>query len=211
MTIYGSLVFGLISLVLAARLCATSILVDDFTKGAFSLRQDGATLDTDTLSGNFINQRRVNVTGGGVYTCTSVLGSGEMNYTVTRPDFPSGVSLSLIYAKDDFSAINLLGMDAFVIKVTGIVGECDVTAFLQRGAIGSVPVLVSRPGDFRFSFANTGNTSPLNALNEISFRIVPRSVNLSLTLGQIAIVPEPSSSVCLALAGVAFLRHRSRR
>ena len=194
----------------AGPMNAAVLVLDTFSEGQVNLSQDESGGDTDVIPGKPFESREIGAANTGPYSVTSVSGSGILNYTIAvrgqsaeRSEF-----LSIFYTKSSSSSAKLLGVDAFVLKVTSIVGEGNLTISLNVGFSMTIPVALNAPGEIIFPLSNFGRPFDLNLITKVGFHFVPSSPNFSITLDEISAVPEPSASLLLGIGGWVCLRRR---
>jgi hypothetical protein len=117
-------------------------------------------------------------------------------------------SFRINYSKSSGN-INLLGYNAFLINASSVVGSAMVYAYVGTGApsLDVIPVSLNGSGNVVVPFSNMAAINPTNP-SSISFLIVPQTLDFSITLNGISVIPEPSAFILSALGACVLLVRR---
>ena len=187
------------------------VVLDDFSIGNFSLHR-GEEAFTDLG----VTNRRVGGVGFVPWTADLVLGSGEMTYHIIQSrDFPNGTDwLQLDYYVGALvpsgDPLAVLGIDGFVIRISGLVGTGSLAVDLNDLLVGTVELPISGTGDIYYPLANIAGVAGDGDVNLLQFRFITTSKDFSITIDQITLVPEPSSGLCFVVGAVCCLARRRR-
>ncbi len=196
--------------VLMGSASAATTVFDDFSSDGYTMGSS----DGDYHHGEIVTlfaDTRISIGVGSIWSSTLDDVAGILTYTSNPRLAPArDDGFALIYS-NSLGTLNLTGYDSFVIHVESVAGNGQMLAYFGSGGPGSaIPVDLTGPGDLVIPFANMGATIPNLNPSLVSFRIVPESLDFSVTLSGIGIIPEPSTAA-LAGLGVAFLAAWRRR
>lgn len=192
---------------------ASSILLDSFTEGGFSLPASGVSNNRSTIQSDWSLSRTVSLFDPGVSSSLLQTSSGSLIFTfnLRGTNTKDSVFSTINYINSDNSAFNLLGLNAAVFQITNLSGEGEVLVYGSSGPRNSTALPLTGTGtiEYPFSLANgylggSGNSS-------LDFRIIPRSMNFSVTMSEITLIPEPSGACLLVLAAASLMNRCSRR
>ncbi len=200
----------LVACLLALPARAATLVLDTFSEGSFQLSNTGADTQTDNIISPAASYR--NAFGYGVDRWSAGLpaGSGVFTYA-TRSLVPTGAYFHLSYSRPPGGVTSLLATEAFVLKVSALVGEAYVVAFQGVGPGAVLPVTLSTTGDLVIPIDNLTQRFPVNLDRALVFGFYPTTGVFSVALDEIdLVVPEPSSAG-LAASGIFLLLQKRRR
>lgn len=207
--------FHLLIVILGALGLAMSegatLLLDDFSSGAFSLSFDGATSNSGPFITPLTDQRTV--TGVGFPNWTATLASGELAYSVDQLEPSPRRNILRINYYLSIGTFSILGYDAFAVDLSDVIGtgEFEVRVSGNPGAPPDLIVPISGSGTVMYPFSGLETSSLLDSLDSVTFRFFAISVDFSATIDNIRIVPEPSASLLIGLGVASLLFQRRRR
>lgn len=188
------------------------LVIDDFATGGFSVSESYPTMRESGLSlpiGENVT-RLASGRGYAYWHATSTpQNSGSMNYTLElRGDPPYGTNyLNIAYMRS--GGFDLSGYDAFSIFISGLVGS-GVIVVSDNNWSEAVPVPITGTGALVVPFSFMNNVAPINRLSSLDFRFIGLTEDFSVTVDQIAAVPEPSGASLVLLGGLMLLSRRRR-
>ena len=190
-----------------------TVIFDDFTTGSYDIGiTKPSSQNTSSIVASLVDTRSSVGSGAGFWSSTVDTGAGTLSYVLALR--PGGNPLEDHNFRVNFSNssgnINLLGFDAFVLNVGSVVGSAMVFAYVGTGdpSLGVVPVSLNGSGNIVIPFSDMAEGDPMNP-SSISFLIVPQTLDFSVTLNGISVIPEPSAIV-LSMLGACFFLVRRR-
>lgn len=186
---------------------AATLFLDDFSSGSFALASGGITSNSEPFATPLTNERTV--TGVGAPTWSSSLASGELDYIVSNPR-PGRHYLEINYSSS--GTFSILGYDAFAIDVANVTGAGDFIVFVDGApTFGALRVPVAASGELVYPISEVITGESLDSLSQMNFRFVPVSEDFSLTIDNVRLIPEPTSSLLVALGLSVTILHRRRK
>jgi len=193
----------------AENVAAATLLLDDFSSGGFSLASGSTTSNSGAFASPLTNQRTIS--GIGFPNWTITLTPEELAYTVDQlSPLPGRNYLNLAYTKS-VSTFSILGFNAFAVDLSNVVGNGEFAVSVDGSAGRDIRVPVNGSGALSSPFSNLGTSHSLDSLTLINFRFIALSKDFSLSIDNVRIVPEPSSSLLFLLGLVGTTLHRRRR
>lgn len=184
------------------------MILDSFTEGSFDLRHSGLSTDISSISGPLANLRSVNASGGN-WQVTLAEGTESIVYSSgglgSRP-YSDWINLNY---RNDNNLINLIEYNAFRFDVSSIQGNGFVAISASpTSSMDIVMISINDAGFLYFSFADVATSMSFEELTRINIRIYASSPDFSITLNEIAVVPELSSLLLLGSGAIPFLWRR---
>jgi hypothetical protein len=199
-------------LVLTATACclsaskAATLLLDDFSSGAFALAFGGTTSNTGSFVTALTDQRTVS--GFGDPNWTTTLSSGNLAYVVDSMSEGRNY-LTLNYSST--GTFSILGYDAFALDLSNVFGTGELIVSVSGSGGNNIRVPISGSGTVVSPFSFLDTSQPLDSLSAMNFRINAISEDFSADIDNVRLVPEPSASILLLLgAGGGVLRRRRK-
>lgn len=197
--------FGALSI---SRSDATTLLLDDFSSGGFSLSPEGTRSNSGPFVTPLTDQRTI--AGVGSPNWTATLTQGDVSYSVNQLDpRPRRNYLQIRYSLGSGS-FSLDGYDAFAVDVFDVVGSGEFIAFVDGFPAGDIRIPINGPGTLVSPFTGLDTSQSLESLTQMNFYILAISADFSLTVDNVRVVPEPSTSFLFVL-GILFGLFRRRR
>ena len=193
------------------RVAGATLLLDDFSSGSFSLASGGTTSNSAAFASPLTDRRTISGVGIATSIWAITLAPEELAYTANQlPPLTRPSSLSLYYSKT-IGTFSILGYEAFAIDLRNVVGsgELIVSVSGSGGRDSVVPIVGSGTVISPFSFLDT--TQSLGSISAINFRINAVSEDFSLSIDNVRLIPEPSSSLLIILGIASTALHRCRR
>lgn len=200
-------------LVLTATACglsasnATTLLLDDFSTGAFALAFGETTSDSASLASPLTDQRTVSGVGDPNWTVT--LNTDSLTYIV------DSISEGRNYLTLNYSStgtFSILGYDAFAIDLLNVVGTGELIVSVSGSGGNNISVPISGAGTVVSPFSFLDTSQPLDSLSAMNFRINAISEDFSANIDNVRIVPEPSAApLLIGLSAVSVLFQRRRK
>lgn len=187
---------------------AAVLILDSFTEGRIALASSGESSQYATLDGADFNRRLLVGPAAGTWSLVQAPRAfGSLTLTGGTPG-PAGFFRCEYLPRDGFA--DILGYDGVALRITGLQGRGEVAV------IGNWDV---RLPTTRFDIDSTGtlfipiqkfdHLGSLAEVSKLTFAVYPRSTDFSVTIDQIALVPEPGSAGLLIAAGFALALSRS--
>jgi hypothetical protein len=196
--------FGVLALGTPLRGAVT--ILDSFSDGEFALSYGPVDAIRTSLDSSVARDRLA--AGNGFSNWSAVQEGGRLAYTVDlRGLYPNFLLLSY---DGRGSPMNLLPHDSFEITVLDVVGTGQLYVGFGQQPGFSQPLEITGPGSLNYPFANVFTSASYDRLSAIEFWFVATSTDFSITVDQIAVVPEPASAflVLTGLGGVLLRRRR---
>jgi hypothetical protein len=189
---------------------AATLVLDDFTQGAFALQFDGPINILQNVLTPLTDLRSTSGRGDKDWHATLADGSGVMSYTMNLRGEPNDKTnwLDLSYGRRS-GGFSILGYEAFSLSLTNLVGKGEIMAY-SGGMANGIAMAITGPGEMVIPYSNLNTTTPLGDLSSLHFRFIGLSSDFSVTVDRIALVPEPGS-LGLFAGGVAILLATRRR
>lgn len=191
---------------------AAGILLDSFTEGGFSLSVFGNSYNRSSFHAELVNEREVSLNQ--IRVSSSILSTteGTLSFTFSelRPNIKENNFSTLHYANNNNSAINLIGLNAAVFKITSLVGEGEVLVYGNTGPDRSTALLLTGTGSIVYPFSLANGYLGGSSNTTLGFKFIPRSLNFSVTMSEITLIPEPSGACLLVFGAAALINRRSR-
>lgn len=202
---YFQTLLCLIVTVMMNPVYAATLLLDDFSSGGSALASGAITSNSAPFITPLTNDRAV--TGIGAPIWSSTFASGALDYVVSNPR-PGRHYLEINYSS--VGTFSILGFDAFALDVVNVTGTGEFIAFVDGApTFGALRVPVTASGEIVYSFSELVTGQSLDSLAQMNFRFIPVSEDFSVTIDNVRLIPEPSSSLFLALGfSVSVLRRR---
>jgi hypothetical protein len=180
--------------------------IDSFTEGNIQLRiPDGDHRTSEDVGDYYRSARLRSFHSGSTSSVQQEAANGLLRYTFSSPETPSGAGsdLSLTYG--------ILGIgesEGFLLDISDVQGAGELLIAIN-GSDGlfdpTVPrVALDSPGALIYPASLVLGFTPENMSGLFHFLFIPTTANFSLTLSEIAVIPEPSTLATLML-GFALL------
>jgi hypothetical protein len=202
--------------VCSGRAKAASVVLDSFSTGPFNLSSFGQNDITQNIQTFFTNQRGADVFGAQESYATAVPSTGTVNYRVdlrrsgVPPPGTFSVLFTLSYSNFDNSAFNLLGYDSIKVRISELVGEGEMLAYGNSGSSRAIRIPITSRGDLIYPLTYVSNPSGLENTRVLGFQFFPKTTDFSITIDEIGLVPEPSSTFMVAAVSVWLILRRER-
>lgn len=196
---------------LASNARSAGLILDSFTENSFSFVNPSSLPVLALTESDVVNLRSLNYSGPGTFFVTQSAPSGIFNFRVDLRGNPNGgipSYLQFIYVQRN-EQIDLLGTSHAYFRVSSLVGAGEVQ-LAMAGGFESVTIPVSATGDFLIPVPNGFDNSPLQSTGSISIRLVAKSLDFSITLDEIGLIPEPAAGSLVAAGTVLVLAKRRR-
>jgi hypothetical protein len=212
MTGFKSLqLLGLACFALTPMAEGAGILVDSFSSGDFLLTRAGPSTHSTSALGTGFEGRFAQGSGARTWTATSDSGSGTLNYTISMRSEPEFTDYFLLRYTMNSSLLSLMGADTLMLHVVGLSGEGTLQA-----AFGNTPdsldpaITISGTGEQAFAFYDLFPGGWNDQIGDIHLKLAPKSLDFSITLSEITIIPEAGSTALLLTGGLLMLARRNR-
>ena len=191
---------------------ASSIMLDSFTEGGFSLPVTGDSNNSSMIQSDLSLTRTVSLFDPGVSSSLLQTSIGILNFTfnLRGTNTKDSVFSTLSYRNSDNSAINLLGLNAAAFQITNLRGEGEVLVYGSSGSDRSTPLPLTGTGTIVYPFSLANGYLGGSSNTTLGFRFIPRSLNFSVTMSEITLIPEPSGACLLVFGAAALINRRSR-
>jgi hypothetical protein len=199
-----AIILGIISLPLCPTMGAAAVVIDSFTEGSVSIGFANDTLDLDVITGTSADERRVWGNGVKDWTSTLATGSGNILYAVDLRGSPSlNQWLNLQYS-NSLGYVDLSGYSSFTIDFSDITGQGILSVLFNDRQGTFVPITTN--GIVEYPFDHVLDVGPIpEFLSRVQFRVFAGSSDFSVSINEIAIVPEPSPTMLALVSGVVLL------
>ncbi|MGD9418425.1 MAG: PEP-CTERM sorting domain-containing protein [Verrucomicrobiota bacterium JB025] len=188
---------------------AATLLLDDFSLGGFSLASDGTTSNSESFATPLTDQRTI--AGLGFPDWTATLATEGLSINISQLNPSPGRTFIDIYYTLSSGTFSLLGYDAFAIDLSEVEGSGELRVSVD-GSLGTdVRIPIDGSGTIVYPFSNLGTSQSLDSLTALEFRFYSVTGDFSLTIDNLRLVPEPSSSVLILFGAIPLLLQRRRR
>ena len=185
---------------------AATLLLDDFSSGTFSLGSGGVTSISQPYVTPLTNERTV--TGVGAPTWSASLASGELAYVANNPR-PGRNYLEINYSSS--STFSILEFDAFAIDVTSVTGTGELIVFVDGApTFEALQLSIAAPGEWVYPTSDLLTGQSLDSISQINVRFTPVSEDFGVTVDNVRLIPELSSSLFVAFGALVTTLRRRR-
>lgn len=187
------------------------LVLDSFSDGAFEIGTGNPQSHSrDPITSDLVDQRWVVGDGLRPWRASVDVVAGVFTYSVDLMDGVTPFNNIVLEYSGFTGSSRLLGYDAFRLTVLGVVGSAQLYAALGGTPGPEFSLLIDRPGEYVYPFSGIEGHPPLDQVGLVSFWFYPETTDFSVTIDEIAVVPEPGAEV-LALLGLVGFALRRRR
>lgn len=188
---------------------ASTVIIDDFSSGQFSINSNGTTRDTSLISSSIASSRWSRGSGSDNWTASVDSDTSTLSYAVSNPI--ATTRFAITYSSSTGS-LDLIGLSALLIEVNDLVGFGQIYAFegSSSSLLDVIPVDLTITGSIIIPFANMNTANPTNP-SELTFYIVPQSPDFAITISSIGAIPEPTSAIMITISAFTLILRRRRK
>ncbi len=205
-------------LISATVLCASSLfsngavfLIDSFTSSGFSLPTSTQTFHTSIIPDTSLKVRGSFGSANGGWTAVLNTTTGHFNYTTALNREPVSSDFFLFTYQRRDTALSIIGIDSLVLNIVALSGEGELAFYFDQGQnTVIVPVPIQGLGEVSFSLHSLLPSGWNDSIFAVNIHFTPKSPNFSITVSEMFLAPEPSSSLMLALVVLLASSRRKR-